>query len=674
MRISAEWLGEYVALPPLDKLEDVLLMAGLGIESREGERLELEVTSNRGDWLCATGLAREIGAMTQARFRTPQPDVEEDGAPLEGRVRVEIEEPADCARYVARLVEGVRVGESPEWMRKRLLDCGVRPINNVVDVSNYVMLEWGQPLHTFDFDRISGALITVRRARAGETLTTLDGIERQLSPEVLAICDENGPIAVAGVMGGAASEVTPNTVNVLIESAHFTPRVVRRGAYRLGLATEASKRFERWVDPNGARRAADRAAQLLAQIAGGHVAAGAVDRYVAPVAEAVVTLRPARCNAVLGLKISVATQRELLERLGFKVSENEGVLRAVVPTHRRDIEREIDLIEEVARLYGYNRVPTTLHAGTNTNAGRPLAGRLEDRARSAGLRCGLTELSSYSLSNDAAHERAGADTRGAVRLRNPLSEDYTLLRTSLIPALLDALKRNRGRRLRGFELGRVYLSRGAGELADEKRMLGLALGDAPPAPHWQKEAAPVDFFALKAIVENVLREFGAPPPVLAPSQHPAFHPGRCAMLSLGGEELGVLGEVHPRVAADHDLAGRAYIAQIDFDALVRHVSLVRRYAPFSRFPAIERDLALLVPQQVAAGALVDAAWRAGGAHLESARIFDVYQGANLPEGQKSIALALRFRAPDRTLEEAEVEAAQGRILQAQGVLGARLRS
>jgi phenylalanyl-tRNA synthetase beta chain len=672
MRISAEWLSEFVALPPLEKLEDTLLMAGLGIEERDGDRLELEVTSNRGDWLCATGIAREISAMTEARFRTPFPDVDEEGAAIEGRVTVEIENPADCPRYVARLAEGVTVGPSPDWMQKRLLDCGVRPINNVVDVTNYVMLEWGSPLHAFDFDKIQGA-VTVRRAKAGETLTTLDGNERTLSEEILTICDENGPIAVAGLMGGANSEVTDSTVNILLESAHFTPQRVRRNAHLLGFATEASKRFERWVDPNGCKRSADRAAQLLAQLGEGKVATGVVDRYLAPVSDAIVTLRPARCSAVLGLKISTEIQKNLLTRLGFKVTEVEGNLRVAVPTHRRDIEREIDLIEEIARLYGYDRVPTTLHAGANTSAGRPLASRLEDRARSAGLRCGLTELSSYSLSNETTHTLAGADVEGAVKLRNPLSEDYTLLRTSLIPSLLDALKRNRGRRLRGFELGRVYLSKGAGELADEKRVLGIALSDAPSPAHWQKTETPVDFFALKAIVENVLREFGAPTPFLAPSTHPSFHPGRCASLALGGVELGIMGEIHPQVADSFELSHRAYVAQIDFDALVRHISLVRKYVPFSRFPAVERDLALVVPETLPGSSLVDAAWRVSGDLLESVRIFDVYQGKNLPEGTKSIALSLRFRANDRTLSDSEVSEVLTRIRENQGMLGAQLR-
>ena len=671
MKISTQWLGEYVALP--DNLDDTLLMAGLGVEARDGDRLELEVTSNRGDWLSALGLAREIGAMTGARVRAPFVELAETGAAIEGRVRVEIENPADCARYVARLVEGVAVGPSPDWMQQRLSDCGVRPINNVVDVSNYVMIELGQPLHCFDFDKISGAVLTVRRARAGETLTTLDAVERELSPEMLVICDANGPLALAGVMGGAASEVTGQTRNVLIESAYFAPTRVRRNAFLSGLSTEASRRFERHVDPNGAKRAADRAAELLLQIAGGTVASGAIDRHPAPWIEPTLELRVARCNALLGLKISPQTQRELLERLGFKNSETEGTIRAQIPSWRADITREIDLIEEVARLYGYERIPVTLHEGTTPGAGRPLSSRLRDRARSACLRCGLTEITTYSLSNEAAHLMAGVSAQGAVKLRNPLSEDYTLLRTSLLPSMLDVLRRNKTRRMRAFEIGKVYYASEDG-LADERRMLGLALSDVPGEANWQKIAPPVDFYALKAIVENVLCEFGAPQPLFAPAKNPALHPGRAASIALNGEEIGFLGEVHPQIAANWDISGRAYLARIDFDALVRHVSLVRQYQAFSKFPAIERDLALVVPQNVPAANLVDAARRAGAELLESARVFDLYSGPGIPEGSKSLAIALKFRAPDRTLTESEIERKITEIIAAEQQLGAQIRA
>ena len=672
MRISTHWLSEYVALPA--NLDDALLMAGLNVESREGENLELEITSNRGDWLSALGIAREIGAMSGARVRAPYIELVENGAPIEGRLSVEIENPADCARYVARLVEGVTIGPSPDWMQSRLTECGVRPINNVVDVSNYVMLELGQPLHCFDFDQIQGAQIVVRRAREGEKLTTLDEIERELSPEMLAICDERGPVAVAGVMGGANSEVTDSTRNVLIESAYFAPQRVRRNAFLLGLSTEASRRFERHVDPNGCKRAADRAAQLLAEIAGGAVAQGAIDRYPAPMLEPSVTMRTARANAVLGLKIAPEKQREFLERLGFKVTAGEGTLSAQIPTWRRDIEREIDLIEEVARLYGYERVPVTLHQGGSAGAGRPLSSRLRDRARSACLRCGLTEITTYSLSNEKSHQMAGVSPDGAVKLRNPLSEDYTMLRTSLIPSLLDVLRRNKGRRVRAFEIGKIYFAGGANGLADEKRVLGLALSDAPARAGWQKIETPVDFYALKAIVENVLREFGAPAPVLAPLKNPALHPGRAASISIGGEEMGMLGEVHPQIAAAWDLTNRVYIARIDFGALVRHVSLVRKYQPFSKFPGVERDLALLVPANVPAANLTDAARCAGGELLRNVQVFDVYDGIGIPEGFKSVAISLLFRADERTLVESEIEELIAKIIAEEKRLGAEIRA
>ena len=672
MRISTQWLGEYVALP--ENLDDALLLAGLNVEGREGDVLELEITSNRGDWLSAIGIAREIGALTGTRARPPFIDLDESGAPLEGRLQVSIENAADCARYVARLVEGVAIGPSPAWMQTRLEECGVRPINNVVDVSNYVMLELGQPLHCFDFDVIRGAQIVVRRAVEGETLTTLDEVERALTPEMLAICDESGPIAVAGVMGGLDSEVTQTTTNVLIESAYFAPGRVRRNAYLLGLNTEASRRFERHVDPNGCRRAADRAAQLLSEIAGGKVAQGAIDRHPAPMLEPTVSMRVARCNAVLGLKIPPAKQRESLERLGFKVTENEGVLSAQIPTWRRDIEREIDLIEEVARLYGYDRVPVTLHQGGTAGAGRALPSRLRDRARSACLRCGLTEITTYSLSNESAHEMAGVSSKGAVKLRNPLSEDYTMLRTSLVPSMLDVLRRNRGRRMRAFEIGKIYFAgQGENALADERRVLGIALSDAPARAHWQKLEAPVDFYALKSIVENVLREFGAPRPMLVPIVNPSLHPGRAASIALNGVEMGFLGEVHPQVAAAWDLPGRAFLARIDFDALVRHVSLVRKYQNFSKFPVVERDLALLVPQKMPSANLTDAARRAGGALLQSVDVFDIYDGQGIPEGFKSVAIGMSFQAPERTLVESEIEEVVGKIIAEEQRLGAQVR-
>jgi len=681
MRISTEWLREYLDVPAVEELAAVFELAGIGVEEVEGEVFTLEVTSNRGDWLCASGLAREIGAMTDRRVRLPRAEAADGGETPEHRITVEIEDPNDCPRYVAMLIEGVKVGPSPDWIQQRIIACGMRPINNIVDITNYVMLETGQPLHAFDADKLRDNHIIVRHAKAGETLTTLDGVERTLSEEALVIADPSGAIAVAGVMGGGESEVTESTTRILLESAHFAPARVRRGSRTISMKTEASRRFERWVDPNECARVAKRTAALFTEFAGATPNEAMVDRYLQPVRDAEVTLRIARCGAVLGLPLSETVIVAALQRLGFKVgSQIAGVLQVSVPTWRRDIEREVDLIEEVARIHGYGNIPTTLPKGANLSAGRSLAQRLEDRAKSALLRCGLNEIVTYSLQNEAAVERAGVyegqSSQPTVQLRNPLSEDYTQLRTSLIPSLLEVLEKNGSRQARVFEIGRVYHPIQGAKQPHERRRIGIALLDAPAPLHWQKDAAAkIDFFTLKAAVQQMLETLGAPAAQYRAAKLAPFHPGRCAALSIDGEDLGMLGQLHPEIAERYDLRHRAYLADIDLDALVRHISLIKELVPLSRFPSADRDLALVLPESVPAAA-VDATIRsAGGDLLESVQVFDVYTGAPIPAGFKSLALALRLRAADRTLTEGEVDATmQVIVLAVESELQAKLRA
>lgn len=572
-------------------------------------------------------------------------------------------------------------------MQQRLLECGMRPVNNVVDATNLVMLETGQPLHAFDADKIEANQISVRRAKNGEKIVTLDEVERELTDEILVIADAKNPIAVAGVMGGRDSEVTNSTTRVLLETAHFAPARVRRGARVLDLASEASRRFARWVDPNGVPRAAHRASDLIAEVADGKVLPGVADSYPAPVGEARVSLRPARANAILGIELSSETMAELLQRLGLKVEvQSKEVLQVAVPTWRRDIEREIDVIEEIARLNGYEKIPTTLPKTINAAAGRSLSQRLEERARGVLLRCGLNELMTYSLENAAAVARAGLTghdglSTPAVTLRNPLSDDYTQLRTSLIPSLLEVLKTNANADapVRVFEIGKVYLpASGKSETStspDERLRIGLALLAAPPEAHWQKQSVGiVDFFSLKGIVERIFNGLGAPTAVFRATQNSPFHPGRCAAASLNGEDVGMLGELHPDIAAHYELRHRAYVALIDFDALVRHISIMPRFAPFSKTPPADRDIALVVPEKTTAAAIENAVRAAAGVLLESARVFDVYQGENIAVGFKSVAVALRFRDPERTLQESEIEAAMQNVrASAADKLGAQLR-
>lgn len=675
MRISSSWLQQFVSVPEPEELAQVFEMAGIGVEEHAGERFSLEITSNRGDWLSATGLAREVAAMTDKKLRLPSVQLEDAGAP--GVTVIEIENPEECRRYVARIIENVQVGPSPAWLQERLEECGVRTINNVVDITNFVMLETGQPLHAFDAAKLSGNKIEVRRARAGETLTTLDEVERTLSAEVLVIADGEKPIGLAGVMGGGNSEVSESTTTILLESAHFEPSRVRRGARAVGLSTDASRRFERWVDPNGTRRASDRAVQLLVEHAGAKVSTAAVDRYSLPVSPTEVTLRVSRCNSVLGLRLTLETIEKCLERLDFKVTkEKDGEsLKASIPTFRRDITREIDLIEEVARIHGYQQIPTTLPRTINAMAGRSLSQRLEERAKSALLRCGLNEIITYSMQNEAAVRRAGMAIDEAVLLRNPLSDDYTRLRTWLLPSLLEVLSKNARRGARVFELGKVYIPREGQKQPDEKRRLAFALLDTTtPSPHWQPRNERIDFFFAKGIVEILLGELGAPPPQWNATEMMPFHPGRCASISVDGQDLGIMGEVHPEVAERYDLPGRAYLAQIDFDSLVRHLDLLKPYKPLSRFPSVQRDLAFVLPSDVPASVVENVLRGAGGALLRGVNTFDVYSGANIPEGHKSLAISLEFRADDRTLTDGEADAAlQAARAAVEGKLGAKLR-
>ncbi len=678
MRISSDWIGEFVAIPPISELTHIFEMAGAGVESGEENVFTLEVTSNRGDWLSAIGLAREVAAMTDKRLRQPGVEIEgeaiEDGSPI----AVEIEDGTDCARYLGRIITNIKVGHSPEWMQQRLMECGMRPVNNIVDVTNYVMLETGQPLHAFDADKVPEGGIVVRRARPGERLRTLDDVERELTDEVLVIADREKPIGIAGVMGGLDSEVTESTTRVLLEAAHFSPLRVRRSTRSLGLTSEASRRFERWVDPNGVRRAADRAAQLFQQVSGATISASLSDRYPQPVAPASVRLRTARCNAVLGLKLSAETITKLLERLGLMVTvAAEGVLAVTVPTFRNDVSREIDLIEEVARVHGYEHIPTTLPRTVNAMAGRSLSQRLEERAKSALLRCGLTEVVTLSMQSAADNDCAGLPPEPAVELRNPLSEDYTQMRISLIPSLLNVLRKNARSGARIFELGKVYLPQNDQTQPNECRRLGMALMPSPnPLPHWQKDARhdKSDFFALKGIVETALAELGAPQPQWQASSEPPFHPGRCATMTLDGQELGTVGELHPDVATRHELQSRAVLAIIEFDSLVRHLSLLKPFIPLSRFPVIDRDIALVLDIDTPAARVESTLRKAGGELLRNVRTFDVYTGSPIPEGSKSMALSLRFLADDRTLTDEEIEAVMARIRDvARNELGATLR-
>ncbi|MFN3421733.1 MAG: phenylalanine--tRNA ligase subunit beta, partial [Armatimonadota bacterium] len=558
MRVPLSWLREFVPVESdVDKIAHTLEMAGLGVEGIdefEGDVVfDLEITPNRGDWLSVYGVARELAAMLDLPLKPFTVSVPETADDINQFAKVRIDAPDLCPRYSARLVLGVTVDESPDWLKRRLEACGIRPINNIVDITNYVLFEIGQPLHAFDFDTLHGRQIIVRRAKEGEFIYTLDEIRRELDSSMLVIADADRPVALAGVMGGLETAITPFTKNVLIESAHFTPSGIRRTARKLGMRTESSYRFERWVDPSGTVRAADRAAQLMAEIAGGKVCKGVIDVYPLRIEPARVSVRTERVRRLLGIEISTEEVAALLKRLQFEVAVDNDTVHCVVPTFRNDVKREADLIEEIARLYGYDRIPMTLPKGVSLRAGESERRKFENAVRQFLARMGLQEIVTLSLTNPEAEIAWGWQVGdGVLLLRNPLTQDHTIVRTSLLPSVLSVVAhnvRNGVRDIWVFEIGKAYRHGEVGEMkSTEPRRLCIAItGNCYPV-RWNlpSETGQADFFALKGIVERLLEWLGIENASFERGEHPTLHPYRAAFVNIGAERVGVLGEVHPK--------------------------------------------------------------------------------------------------------------------------------
>jgi phenylalanyl-tRNA synthetase beta chain len=656
--------------------------------------LDLEITPNMARCMSVLGVAREVAALAGGRVRYPQVQMQAEGEPIQGRVEVAIEDPALSARYTATLIAGVAIGPSPEWMRRRLRLAGIRPINNIVDVTNYVMLEWGQPLHAFDYDvlvrRARGTpRITVRPAKAGETLTTLDGVTRALTPERLLIADTAGPIAVAGVMGGAETEVTDGTRTILLESANFHFVSIRKTTQALKLPSEASTRFGRGVPPASAVPAAMRATELMRSLAGGTIARGVADCYPAPQVPSVVTLTTEEVKRILGMDLPRAEIEWILTALEFRCEpEGETALRVTAPDHRLDIGTGVqgaaDLIEEVARIYGYDRIPVTEMADELPPQRDRVSVDLEERVRDLLAVAGLQEVITYRLTTPEREAalvpgNASVAERPYIRLANPISADRVVMRQTLLPGLLEVMAQNARlrERLWFFEVGPVYLPNGAGELPAEPRRLAIGVaGRVVPASWRDTDPCGADFFDLKGVVEVLLSGLHLGAVAFEPATHPTFAPGRTTRVLVEGHEVGFLGEVHPQVRSAFDLPpGPVCLAEFDLDALLACVRLTYRVAAVPRFPPALQDIALVVNEEVSAADLTAVVRSAGGPLLADVRLFDVYRGPQLPSGQKSLAFSLVFQAADRTLTDAEVEAEKHRIVEAVARrLGARLRS
>lgn len=636
-----------------------------------GDRVvEVALTPNRGDCASLLGIAREVRAHFGGTLRMPPIEPPEAGEPATGAFRVAIEDPAGCPQYVGRLVRGVRVGSSPAWLQRRLEAAGQRAINVVVDVTNLVLLELGQPLHAFDAAELRGGVVRVRRALPGEKLATLDGETRALAAEDLVIADAERAVALAGVMGGAETEVGERTRDVFLESARFDPTGVRRTARRLGLHSEASYRFERQVDRDGVRRACDRAARLLAELAGGTVAPGVVEaRGAPPEPLPVIELDPERANRLLGTALRPAEIGALLARVGVTVEDpGSPPLRCRVPSWRNDLRLPVDLVEEIARVHGYDRIPTTMPS-------QPLAPVAESRtrvvvaaARDALRAAGLLECMTLPFASAGALDAiglAGDDRRRRmVRVLNPLTEEEAALRTTLVPSILAVVRGNRSRqaeRVRVFEVGRCFHPRAENELPEERLELVAAIAGRPEGL-WEQGADVPVFFELKGAAEQVLDELGLAARFAAAGGEPWWHPVASAAIEVAGVTVGGLGELHPDAAAHLDLDGPCAVLVLDLAALAAAAPEPCRFQEPSRQPRVRRDLAVLLPREAAAGGVLDAIRATAGPHLVEAGVFDRYEGRGVPEGRVSLAFRLVFQRPDRTLTDAEVTRSMERVV------------
>ncbi len=638
--------------------------------------LEVAITANRADCLSVLGLAREVAALLDRPLRHPEVNV----APAPGsglQARVTILDPVHCPRYAARLLTGLTVKPSPFWLRRRLQVAGLRAINNLVDVTNYVLLEFGQPLHAFDFTRLAGGEIVVRLPRPGEeSFTTLDGAERRLEPETLLICDAERPVALAGVMGGLDSEVTGSTTQVLIESAYFNPRTIRRTSKRLGLSTEASYRFERGVDPDGLIHALERATQLMCEVGGGQAAAARLDEYPTPIQHPRLNLRVSRANQVLGTDFSSEQMLHLLRRLHLPaLAVDAENLALQVPSFRGDLEREIDLIEEIARLAGYDAIPVTLARGVVATRRPGPAVRLEKKAKELLLGLGFFEVVTYSFQSERLGSLTAADAAPMLRLANPLSEEQAVMRTSLLPGLLEALRRNTLKQIlnvRLFEISKTFTPRPGEALPLEEHWLTGVMYGAREEVAWNTTREAVNFFDLKGAAETLLDGLLVPDVTFVPEGLPGYLCAGARVFS-GRHELGVLGQLQPEIGDKLNLEGDLYVFNLDFAALCR-TAATPLFTPLPRYPAVYRDIALVLLESVPAAQVSETLYQYGRPWLVEARLFDVYSGDPVPAGKRSLAFRLSYRDPERTLTDDLVNAHHQALVTAlEKDLGAELR-
>ncbi|MDE6957262.1 MAG: phenylalanine--tRNA ligase subunit beta [Lachnospiraceae bacterium] len=678
MMCSIEELGSTTAMYPeapengiyIFPEDTVIGESAIKALGRDDVVFEYEVTSNRVDCFSVVGIAREAAATFRKEFHPPVVTETGNDEDVNDYIKVSVENTDLCPRYCARVVKNIKIGPSPKWMQRRLASVGIRPINNLVDITNYVMEEYGQPMHAYDLDTIANREIIVKTAEGGEKFVTLDGQEREVDSSVLMICDGEKAVGIAGIMGGENSMITDEVKTMLFEAACFDGTNIRKSSKKVGLRTDASGKFEKGLDPNNAKAAIDRACQLVEELGAGEVVGGTVDVYGKVKEPVRVPFDAEEVNALLGTKIEETQMLEYFARIGLEYDAEAK--EVIAPTFRHDLFRLADLAEEVARFYGYDNIPTTLPKGEATTGKLSYKLRIEEVARDIAEFCGFSQGMTYSFESPKVFDKLllpkDSELRKAIEISNPLGEDYSIMRTISLNGMLTSLATNYNRRnknVRLYELGNIYIPKQLPltELPEERMQFTLGMyGEG-------------DFFDMKGVVEEFFDKIGMDKKeTYDPNAGKTFlHPGRQANIIYDGEVLGYLGEVHPEVADVYGIGGRAYIAVIDMPKVEALATFDRKYEGIAKYPAVTRDISMVMKKEILVGQIEEVIEKKGGAYLEGYALFDIYEGEQIKAGYKSVAYSITFRAKDKTLEEADVSVAMSRILKALEELGIELR-
>lgn len=635
--------------------EDISKAMGL-----EEDIIEFEITPNRPDCLSIIGMARETAATFASDLKLPNIEIKNEIDNIKEYIKsIEVETP-NCNRYYGRTIKDVKIGPSPQWMQNKLMEAGIRPISNMVDVTNYVMLEYGQPLHAFDADKLEGRKIIVRQAKDGEIIKTLDDVDRKLSNEDIVIADEKDPIGIAGVMGGFETEISTTTKNVLLEGANFDDKSVRLTSKKFNLRSEASSRFEKGIDPNLSQIAVDRACQLIEEIGAGTVVKGNIDVYKNVKVESTITLRPERAKKILGIDISKEEMIRYLNNLGIKSEIKDGLIYSDIPTFRLDLEMEVDLIEEVGRMYGFHNIKSKPLVGVLTRGERPYDRQIEYKVKTILQGLGLNEVMTYSFISPRAYDRINVSVddklRNYIELINPLGEDYSVMRTTLIPNMLDLLSRNYNRGIKQclfYEIGNIFIPKElpVTRLPDEKKVISFGV-------YGEK-----DFYYLKEVIDKTLDKLGIKgAEYIKEKDLDTFHPGRTAKIILNGKDLGVIGEIHPDVSENYEIKDKVYIGWVDFEKIIKETNLDIKFKSLPKYPSINRDIALILNRDIPVGDIEKLIKKHGEELIEKIELFDVYTGDQIPEEMKSVAYSITYRSSDRTLIDKEVSDIQNAII------------